>query len=411
MPHCNLGLERLLIGIALHQPALTRVDSYCSLLSANLIAGISGSCVGDTIASGSGLEGSGSSSSEFDSNDDESTQTQAETVVASTQHTCTTEMGVDFFGADVGGYTNVPLATADACAVMCQKHPLCQFFTYVWGACYLKTSDEGRAVLGPAVSGACPAAEPAAVGTLKSCSVSDPGFDFSGNDVEFGSNLAAVDAEACAALCAAHGDCMFFTFAWGGCYLKTADTGRYAAKPAMSGSCTVVAYDPPVAPTDTPVAASTDAPTMKKISTDAPTQAPVVASTDTPTQATILASIDAITQAPAVVSTDSPTTNQISTEPPVTYVGLNAGGVGCCRSEGGSAGSYTSHLNVQDLDICKNMCTKDVTCNGIELSTWSGCELHTTTPIAATDNHGACSSVHDVSLDCFIHCRFVSLSL
>ena len=61
------------------------------------------------------------------------------------------------------------------------------------------------------------------------------GVDFYGNDV---ATKSAANVDECAALCRAEDRCLFFTLAWGNCYMKASDSGRNPNVPwVTSGSC------------------------------------------------------------------------------------------------------------------------------------------------------------------------------
>lgn len=75
----------------------------------------------------------------------------------------------------------------------------------------------------------------------------------------------------------------------------------------------------------------------------------------------------------------------------VSYVGLNAAGLGCCRFSGGmnDVGVGFKHVpHVMNGDACAVLCTADVECKGFEASSWGGCELHLRVPVYATTTAG-----------------------
>ena len=79
------------------------------------------------------------------------------TTFASTITRCALDAGFDYNGHDIPRWANLVVANATHCASLCQEHSGCSFFSYVWGRCYLKTSDVGRRASSDvhAVSGVC----------------------------------------------------------------------------------------------------------------------------------------------------------------------------------------------------------------------------------------------------------------
>lgn len=80
----------------------------------------------------------------------------------------------------------------------------------------------------------------------------------------------------------------------------------------------------------------------------------------------------------------------IATDPAVaaepSYEAL-PGARGKCRTDTGkSTGVFVHHKNIKQLSECKELCTASAACKGIELSSYSGCELHTVTPTYTEPN-------------------------
>eukprot|EP00729_Bicosta_minor_P002163 gene2163-12655_t len=64
--------------------------------------------------------------------------------------------------------------------------------------------------------------------------VIEAGVDFYGNDV---ASFPSATTDECAAFCRADERCLYFTLAWGNCYLKSSDAGRSLIPWVTSGSC------------------------------------------------------------------------------------------------------------------------------------------------------------------------------
>ena len=199
---------------------------------------------------------------------------------------CTLKHGVDYNGFDLTGAPGwgKKEKTADLCAASCLGTPGCEYFTYVWGNCYLKTSGAGAKAQGSAISGTClgteqapaPAPAPAPVDTparaavaVDTAAVAEapaasgctlmPDTDLWGADLPKGQHKAAT-AAACMAMCLGRHACTHFTFIWKTCYLKSSDAGRQDNKHGVSGSCTkkgAAAAEPaPVQPPAPPATAA-----------------------------------------------------------------------------------------------------------------------------------------------------------
>jgi hypothetical protein len=61
-------------------------------------------------------------------------------------------------------------------------------------------------------------------------------------------------------------------------------------------------------------------------------------------------------------------------------------GAGCCRIDDGDipASTYTVQTSVKSIAACQLLCDASETCTAIEVSPWTGCEMHTIVPNTAT---------------------------
>lgn len=210
----------------------------------------------------------------------ETTQSPTAVPTLPTFKTCTSnDPGADYVGNDLGGAsTHIPMADADACAAFCETKVDCQVFTFSFGHCYLKLSNDGRVESATAMSGTCvtcvgapcqlteaPTAEPT-LPTFKSCSVDDIGGDYFGSDVGGAStHVPMSNAAACATFCETEPACQFFTYTFEHCYLKLSNAGRIESAVAVSGSCKTCVGAPC---TESPTTASpTGAPTVPTFKT------------------------------------------------------------------------------------------------------------------------------------------------
>lgn len=106
--------------------------------------------------------------------------------------------------------------------------------------------------------------------------------------------------------------------------------------------------------------------------------------------------VGAVTDTPAAASTDAPATvvvpgNGGDTVTTVAFEGVNAGGVGCCRfDEAGDTGkgAYTLFADINTVEGCTDLCANTASCAAFEVSAWEGCELHQNVPTHATKTDG-----------------------
>ena len=181
----------------------------------------------------------------------------------------------------------------------------------------------------------------------------EEGVDLWGNDVPMeGGDKSAKSADDCAKKCKASAECNAFTYhAWGGCFTKSQAESRKFAQGATSGYLPGFDKQSFVDGGAKPVA----------------TAAPA-----------------AITDAPATAAAGGTAVSKVS------YVGVNTGGVGCCRFAGGDSGKgfYTLEGDTKTPAACKALCTASESCTAFEVSAWEGCELHTQIPSHATETDG-----------------------
>ena len=57
---------------------------------------------------------------------------------------CTFEEGIKYPGDNIPGKSELPTSSKEACAKLCHKEAECNFWFYISGVCWLKTSDSGR---------------------------------------------------------------------------------------------------------------------------------------------------------------------------------------------------------------------------------------------------------------------------
>ena len=65
------------------------------------------------------------------------------------------EIGVHLKGHDIADGMHAALVPGECCT-LCQQRPECVFYTYIFGQCYLKSSDAGRTIDGNGISGYVP---------------------------------------------------------------------------------------------------------------------------------------------------------------------------------------------------------------------------------------------------------------
>ena len=171
---------------------------------------------------------------------------------------CYQEANVDYFGNDMS-ITEEP--SADDCLDICRTTDSCLYFTYAWGWCVLKSSDRGRVARIGAMSGRCslptttvPTSAPSQVPTIspttRQC-FEELDVDFDGNDIAISREASATD---CLDLCRVNHDCLFYTYVWGWCVLKSSDSGRINRIGASSGGCAKMTTVPPTSgPTVSPI--------------------------------------------------------------------------------------------------------------------------------------------------------------
>jgi hypothetical protein len=275
--------------------------------------------------------------------------------LVSTDHGCTLEANVDLWGNDIPGHGHIAVGSGEECASLCAEFDQCIAFTMVWGRCYMKHSADGRrSVDYPATSGTCRDAVETTtvpVGQTKVCGQNLPGINLDGHDIPGGAHKDTGDEFGCAALCEANPSCSFFTFIWGRCYLKDSDAGSTTQRQGKSGSCSTVTdggepTDPPTAPPSNP----------------------------------------------------SPAGGGVNT---FTYT--EDFGTGYCRTTGSVRENeiYIHHPEIVDFATCADLCSAVGECNGFELTSHEGCELHTS-PITniKTSQQGQCFIKHAIeSLD------------
>jgi hypothetical protein len=260
--------------------------------------------------------------------------------------------GVDYYGNDIPGGYKPDAASADECAAQCLAHEVCSHFTFIWGACYLKSSGEDARTQESGISGHC-------------------------------ARVTAIEADVTEALPTPTP--------------TEAPTEAPAETEAPATDDPVIDVPATVAPvtaapvTDQPVTAApvTEAPTPA--STEAPTEAP--AETEAPATDALVIDVPA-TAAPVTAApvTDQPVTAAPVTEAPTPaspmdwYRPVNPTGIGCCRGmSGSSAGAFELSKNTENIDECAVLCSATKQCVGFEMSP-AGCELHGMTIKYATQN-------------------------
>jgi hypothetical protein len=215
--------------------------------------------------------------------------------------------------------------------------------------------------------------------------------DFPGNDLAY--NLPAVSADDCAELCATEyaPACVAFTwYPWSGgvCYPKKATGARVYKKPAMSGYLKVPLGESGKSEEPTPaqvvdIVGKVVRQGEKCKYFDMTTGTNVDLSKDCE-EGTVCKAFGGVTIGGGSVS------NCMKASASFTYVGVNDGGVGCCRMADGSSGHETLTLfaDVKTSDECAKKCDEDSTCVAFEVSSWEGCELHSAAPAKATTTPG-----------------------
>ena len=96
---------------------------------------------------------------------------------------CEFEAGVDYNGFNILQQLQPKVGTvnsAEECSVECQKRAECSHFTFIWNACWLKRSAEGRTAAPSGISGTCfrhpTSSETCRVQTLLPEAVADGGY-------------------------------------------------------------------------------------------------------------------------------------------------------------------------------------------------------------------------------------------
>ena len=170
----------------------------------------------------------------------------ASTPAAPAAKSCTVSLpGADLTGADIPDASHLAAADAEECAGLCQAHPECQFFTFAWEHCYLKTGDAGKHAQPAADSGSCitgAAAPPPVEGGGTANPAEAPVYEFKGLNKDGvgccrakGGKRAlgeytlfpdVVDMGACKALCLGDAACKGIELSADGCEVHTATLSR-----------------------------------------------------------------------------------------------------------------------------------------------------------------------------------------
>lgn len=163
---------------------------------------------------------------------------------------CSLEAGVDFLGHDVA---NAATDNIQECVAGCLELDDCVVFTFAYGSCWFKSSDDGRSANTNAVSGTCGnptqpwlqnasgstdndlegKPEAAGMASMDRCTLT-PDTDYLGHDLwtEF-----AVDVTECINKCTLDSACTHFTFLGSSCYYKSSGAGIQSRLGAVAGSC------------------------------------------------------------------------------------------------------------------------------------------------------------------------------
>lgn len=138
---------------------------------------------------------------------------------------CSLDDGYHYYGFDITAGQYQAGSRAE-CARLCLARHDCAVFTYVWGQCWLKSSNAGRIAHPIASSGDCRQPErevaTAQINELLprlACSL-EYGFDYYGFDLA-GQTIVDGGVLGCAAECQKRWACKAFTYIWGSCWCVT----------------------------------------------------------------------------------------------------------------------------------------------------------------------------------------------
>ena len=280
--------------------------------------------------------------------------------------------GFDFSGSEVQGPAVSQVDTAEICSDRCEMHNSCTHFTYAYSTCYLKTNADGRYESKSAASGSC---------TWRLVEDDSCIFAFDGKCdehpvCEIGSDVSDCNPESPSGSSGSSGSGYIGPAAAVSICLAVQCKDEFASCVFKDTFCSEKFME----------TFTIQKPTVQEISALENKNAEklfdcYIGSTCAPEMPSSTTSTSTST------STAVTTTTTVTPEETViAYVGLNPGGVGCCRVKEGSSGEFTLLSKIKDADDCAEECTASATCRGFEVSK-SGCEMHHSELSYATMNN------------------------
>eukprot|EP00038_Savillea_parva_P029954 m.74521 g.74521 ORF g.74521 m.74521 type:complete len:963 (+) comp8919_c0_seq2:76-2964(+) len=310
--------------------------------------------------------------------------------------------------------------TLTGCNLACASLDACTAYVFSGTTCTLMQGTFTSSSSTGSIAGSCNTAARTQVRSLTTplCSYTS-NIDYAGSDIA--QHILTTDYNGCAALCISISNCVYFTYAWNKCFLKTVNAlSGYKTVPldwyATGGDCVGVSVsslatsapataapitaapitaapitaapvtDAPI--TNAPVTGPTAPPTTAVPTTATPTDAPTTTSPTTATPTDAPTTLSPTTATPTVVPTTAQPTATPVTAAPVTlsYVSV----FGCCRTASGTHGTLIIPKFSTTLATCKYNCDIRSACIAYEYGSGDKCEIHSETITQTEGNVCTC---------------------